>query len=142
MRGGHFHRSWNEVPEEIEKCQNISPFSASSAKCIRPNRLFESRPQSNFVGAGLRRWYVSIEMRIFLVALHASSSIHLFCFTLLFRQSCYHAHQRDRSPAGHPLSLDSCWGAGTNSWPHCDELVLLVFIFMYCFLFLVWLVVH
>ena len=66
----------------------------------------------------------------------------VFCFRPLFHRSYCYAHQRDSSPAGHSLPFDLCWGVGTNSWPHCDELVLLVFIVIYCFLFLVWFVVQ
>ena len=58
----------------------------------------------------------------------------VFCFRPFFRRSCYHAHQRDRSPAGHSLSFHLLWGAGTNSRAHCNELVTLVFIVLYCFL--------
>ena len=127
-RWGHFEREWNKEAEKIKKCQHISSFSASGAKCISLNRLFGSWLLSNVVGAGFRRWYVSIEMRIFLLALHGGSSIPLFYFRPLCRQSCYHSDQCDRSPAGHALSFDLYWGSGTNSWPHCDEIVLLVFI--------------
>ena len=76
----HFHGGWNEETEEIAKLQNFSSFSASSAKCISFNRLFGSRPQSNVVGAGFRRWYVSTEMRILLEVLHGGSSFLLFLF--------------------------------------------------------------
>ena len=72
-RGGHFHGGWNEKTEEIEKCQYILTLSDSSAKCIIFNRLFGSQPQSNVNVAGFRRWYVSFEMRIFLVALHKNA---------------------------------------------------------------------
>ena len=65
-----------------------------------------------------------------------------FCFRPLFRRSCHHADQCDRSPAGQSLSFGLCRGAGTNSWPHCDELVLLVFIVIFCFLSLILFVVH
>ena len=37
------------------------------------------------------------------------------------------------SPIGHPLPFNLCWGAGTDSWPHSDKLVSLVFIFI-CYL--------
>ena len=127
-REGRFHRGWNEETKEIAECQSTSSFSASSAKCISLKRLSGLRPQSNVSGAGFRRWYVSFCMRIFLVALHASSSIPLFCFRPLFRRSCYHAHQCDMSPAGQSFSFGLCWGTRTISWHHCDELVLLVFI--------------
>ena len=72
-------------------------------------------------------------MRISLLALHGGSSIPLFCFRPLFRRSRYYAHQRDRSPVGLSLSFDLCRAAGTNSWAHCDELVLLVFVVIYRF---------
>ena len=55
-----------------------------------------------------------------------SSVVFVFCFRPLLRRSCYHSDQRDRSPAGHSLWFDLCWGAGTYYSPHCDELVLLV----------------
>ena len=42
--------------QEIKKCQNLSSFSASSAKCVSVNRRFGSRPQSSIAGAGFRRW--------------------------------------------------------------------------------------
>ena len=73
-------------------------------------------------------------MRILLVALHGGSSIPLFCFRPLFRQSCYHIDQCDRSPAGQSLSFCLCCGTSTNSWPLCDELALLIFL-VKCFSF-------
>ena len=66
-------RGDQEVPEDLV-------VYASSAKCVSFDRLFDSRPQSNFVGAGFRRSYVLFELRIILVALHGGSSIPLFCF--------------------------------------------------------------
>ena len=65
----------------------------------------------------------------------ADPQFHCFCFKPLFRRSCYYAHQSDRSPVGQPLPFDFCWGASTDSWPHCDKLVLLVFIIIYIFSF-------
>ena len=141
-RRGQFDRGWNKEAEKITICQNFSSFSASAAKCINLKGLFGSRLQSNVVGAGFQRWYVSFEMGIFLMALHGGSSIPLFCFRPLFRRSHYHSDQRNRSPAGHSLSFDLYWGVGTNSWTYCDELVLLVFIVIYCFLSLVLFVVQ
>ena len=34
----------------------------------------------------------------------------------------------------HSLSLDLCQGSGTNSWPHFEDLVLLNFVIIFCFL--------
>ena len=62
-------------------------------------------------------------------------------FGLFFHQSCYYASQRDKSPAGHFLSFDLSWGAGTSSWPHCDDLVS-VFNVIYGFLLLIMFVVQ
>ena len=108
-RGKHFDRGWNKEAEKIKMCQKISSFSASGAKYIILKGLFGSRPQLNNVRASFRQWYASIEKRIFLVALHGGSSIALFYFRPLFRRSCHHSDQRDRSPAGHSLSLDLYW---------------------------------
>ena len=81
-------------------------------------------------------------MRIILVALHGGSSIPLFCFRPLSGQSCCHSHQCDRSSVGQSLPFCLCWGTCTNSWPQGDELVLPVFIVIYCFLSLVFFVVQ
>ena len=67
------------------------------------------------------------------MASHGGSSFSLFCFRQFFRGSYYYSHQCDRSPAGESVSFCVCWGAGANSWPHRDELVLL-FTITYCFL--------
>ena len=114
---------------------------ASSPKCVSLNRLFGSRPQSNIVGAGFRRWYVSIEMRKVLVVVHGSSAFPLFCFRPLFGRCCYHAHQCVKWPSSQSFSFCLCWRMGTNSWPHCDKLVLLFSISTYCFRSFVLLVV-
>ena len=74
------------------------------------------------------------ELKNFIVASHGGSSIPLFCFRPLFHRPCYHAHQCDRSPAGESVSFCLCWEAGAKSWPYCDELVLHVFIVIYCLL--------
>ena len=92
----------------MRKCQNLSSFGASSAKCVSINRLFGSVPQSGTAGGGFRRWYVSFKLRNFIVASHGGSSFALFCFRPLFRGSCYHAHQCDRSPAGESVSFCVC----------------------------------
>ena len=122
LKRGHFDRSCNKETEEIEKCQNLSSFCASCAKCVSLSRFFGSRSQSNIVGASFRRWYVAFELKNF--------------------RSCYHAHQCDRSPVSQSVSFCLCWGTGTNSWPHCDGLVLLISISTYCFLSFVLFVVQ
>ena len=76
------------------------------------------------------------------MTLHGGSSIQLLCFRPLFRRSCYYAYQRNRSPAGHPLPFNLCWGAVTDSWPKSDEILLPNFAVMFCFPFLVLFVVQ
>ena len=119
-RGGHLNRSWNEKTEEITQCQNFSSPGASGAKCVSFNRLFGSGPQSGIIWAGFQRWLVSFKLRNFIVASHGGSSFPLFCFRPLFRGSCCHAHQCDRSPASELVSFSVSWGAGAGSWADCD----------------------
>ena len=52
--------------------------------------------------------YYHPELRNFRVASHGDSSFPLFCFRPLFRGSCYHAHQCDRSPASEFVSICVC----------------------------------
>ena len=128
--GGHLDKGWNKEAEKIKKCRNISSFSAPMDFSLSTVEVWWSKLST-----------MICMLRILVVALYDGSSIPLSRFRPLFRRSCYYAHHRDRSPAGHSLSFDLCWEAGTISWPHCDELVLLVF-FAIFFLSLVLFVVQ
>ena len=56
--------------------RRLAPFAKGASGPID----FESRAQSNFIGAGFRQCYVSTEVRMFLLALHGGSSTPLFMF--------------------------------------------------------------
>ena len=60
------------------------------------------------------------------------NSLVFFCFRPLFLRCCHFAHQRDKSPVCQPLPFKM----STDSWPHGDKLVLLVFFVTCCFPFL------
>ena len=49
-----------------------------------------------------------LDVGVVKVVFHGGSLISLFCLRPLFRRSCYHAHQCDRSPAGQSLSFPLC----------------------------------
>ena len=110
--GGHFRSGCNE---EAEKSRSARPSRrlVPLARSASAPMDFLNRDHSQIL---LEQAFNdgSFEMRFLLLGLHRFPQFRCFCFRPLFRRFCYHAHQRDRSPAGHSLSFNLCCGAGTS----------------------------